>query len=151
MSARKPKSPRRLAQLLSGHSGMLPALNAHARELQAATEALQATLPEAMRGHWQVTSMDAERLVLSTENASWATGLRPRQAQLLDAVAAIVGERPARMEIRIHPPRHTPEETKRRQHLSAKAAERLNEAAAGMADPRLSAALRRIAARHSSD
>ncbi len=151
MSARKPKSPRRLAQLLNGRSGMLTALSSHTQELQRATEALQAVLPAAMAGHWQVTTLDDERLVLSTESASWATGLRPRQTQLLDAAATVLGTRPASIEIRIQTPRHKPDTPARRQHLSARSAEILDEAASGMVDPRLSAALRRIAGRRRKD
>ncbi len=151
MSARKPKSPRRLAQLLNSRSSMLTALSEHTRELQQATEALQAVLPAAMAGHWQVTTLDDERLVLSTESASWATGLRPRQAQLLDAAAAMIGTRPKHLEIRIQAARQAPTPAAKPVRLSAKSAELLDEAAAGMADPRLAAALRRIAGHRRGD
>ncbi len=150
MSARKSKSPRRLGQLLKGDASLLSALNSHAGELQRATEALQAVLPANLRGHWQVAGLDEKALVVSTQSAGWATGLRPRQAQLLDEAEKILGTRPATLAIRIQTPAYAPPASERKQ-LSARSAAQLNAAAEGMIDPRLAAALRRIARHHRED
>ncbi|WP_421620954.1 DUF721 domain-containing protein [Alkalilimnicola ehrlichii] len=75
---------------------------------------LNAEMPPELHGPWKLAALDAERLLLVTEDSLWATRLRYLETPLLDAAERIGGLRPRRLEVQVRPAR----ERARRRHPS---------------------------------
>lgn len=154
MSENDPPVPRRgrprpLRGLLRGQRSTLSAIAERARLLSRLQRRLQAALPAALQGHWQLASVDAEALGIVASGPSWATALRYRQSLLLDAAERAIGTRPARCRISVDPPRLA----RRRAPptLSRQSAAHIGEAARSVDDPALAAALARLSRRADDD
>ncbi len=150
MSDERTGGPSRLGRLIRDRDGSLAGLEERARWLQRVEKTLGDCLPLSYQGQWQVAALDAAALVLSVPASVWVTGLRARQATLLDAAETLLGKRPAELRIRVIPPPPSPRPSTG-PRLSEQAAESLKNAAAGMADPRLAEALSRLAGRQRED
>ncbi len=149
MSERKGKGPHRLGGVLRKPDSELAGIRAQAERLTHATHTLNAELPPRVLGHWQVAQLSAQALVVVAESATWATYLRSHQAALLARAGELLGEPPQQFKIRIAAltaKRPRPKGPR----MSAEVSERLSKASAGMSDPRLAEALKRLASRRSS-
>lgn len=128
-------------------SSQLEALQRRARDLASATDALDALLGTALAGRCRVARLDADEVVLVTSSSAWATRLRFMAPGLCAHFARHLGRaRAPRLVVRIDPPRALPLEH-HRQPISPRSAALLESVAAASDDPRLGAALRRLAAR----
>src|SRR5690606_2816023 len=126
----------------------LRALFGEARRIDHLQHLLESQLQPAAREHCRVASWREGCLLLIVTDGHWATRLRYQQRRLLRQLQAI--EEFAGLE-RIHfkvqpppPPRHEPPRTT---PLSACAADNIHATAEGIRDPRLRAALERLASR----
>lgn len=147
MGGYRQDGPRRVRGLLDGHHGELAGLRQQTRSLDRATQGLSAAVPARLEGHWRVAALSTDALVVAVDSPVWATALRTHQQALLDAAGELQGTVPRRIRIRVLTPRTPPRPAPRQQSLSPSAAENLEEAARAADDPRLAAALRRLAAR----
>ena len=146
MSERKGGGPARLQGILRRSAGDMAGIRRRTAWLADATRELNGVLPPRLHGHWQLAAASVTALVVSAESPAWATPLRAHQSALLDAAADLVGGRPAKLTIRLAAGRRPP--PRRNGPVMAPAsAEHLASAARGMDDPRLAAALRRLASR----
>jgi len=106
----------------------------------------------AAREHCRVASWREGCLLLIVTDGHWATRLRYQQRRLqrqLEALEEFAGL--ARIQFKVQPPpppRHTPART---QPLSSSAADSIQAAADGIRDPKLRAALERLASRAKSE
>ncbi|RLK48571.1 uncharacterized protein DUF721 [Alkalispirillum mobile] len=64
---------------------------------------LKGEMPPELQGPWKLAALDAERLLLVTEDSLWATRLRYLEAPLLDAAERISGLRPRQLEVQVRP------------------------------------------------
>ncbi|MDX5372243.1 MAG: DUF721 domain-containing protein [Pseudomonadaceae bacterium] len=149
MSLRPPaaKTP---SALLREHKPLQALLGAAQRlgRLQALVET---QLEPAAREHCQVASWHDGCLLLLTDNGHWATRLHYQQRRLqraLQALPEFAGLQ--KIQVKVRPPNTQVAYQARKVELSETAADSLNNAAEGIADPRLRAALERLArnARH---
>jgi len=147
MADDKRRGPAPVRRLLDSHQGDLAKLRRQTRDLNQATQALAAVLPDRLQGHWRVAALSAQALVLGVDSPAWTTALRGHQQALLDAAGKLQGMRPQRIQIRILTPRTLDRPAPRQQALSASAVENLEETAQACDDPRLAEALRRLASR----
>lgn len=69
---------------------------------------LRAEMPTELHGPWALAAVDAQRLLLITEDSLWATRLRYLETPLLDAAERITGLRPRRLEVQVRPARERP-------------------------------------------
>lgn len=149
MSSPRRGRPRAVRGILRGDRAMLGNIAERARSLGQLQRRLQRALPVRLRGHWQLAGIDDEALVLVAEGPVWASQLRYHQRALLQAAAEATGRSPARCRIGVEPPRLAPRREPR--ELSGSARDNLREAAAASDDPRLRAALLRLASRSQHD
>jgi len=146
----RPRTPRSVSQILRAHS-QLAQLEAQARTLLALQKALDAALPSALTGHWQVASIDRKQVVAVAETSVWATRLRFHETGILDALSRQGLPRSERLRIRVA--RLTPEPTpviQPRPHLPPAAMTALEAAARQAGLGALGDALRTMLARHRS-
>ncbi|MEO4045810.1 DciA family protein [Pseudomonas sp. CAU 1711] len=144
MSLRPPaaKSP---TALLREHKP-LQALFSAAQRLDRLQTLVQAQLEPAAREHCQVASWHDGCLLLLTSNGHWATRLHYQQRRLQRALLALpefAGLQ--KIQVKVRPPSPQVAYQANRVELSGAAAESLHSAAEGIADPRLRAALERLA------
>ena len=149
MSLRPPpaKTP---ANLLREHKPLLALFSAAQRlgKLQALVEA---QLEPAAREHCQVASWHDGCLLLLTSNGHWATRLHYQQRRLqrlLQALPEFAGLQ--KIQVKVRPPNTQVAYQAHKTELSEAAADSLRSAAEGIGDPKLRAALERLArnARH---
>lgn len=126
----------------------LRALFGEARRIDRLQQLVDSELQPAAREHCHVASWREGQLLLIVTDGHWATRLRYQQRRLLRQLQAF--EEFAGLE-RIHfkvqpppPARHSPRRTT---PLSASAADNLQATAEGIRDPKLRAALERLASR----
>lgn len=103
-------------------------------------------LEPAAREHCRVASWRDGCLLLLTSNGHWATRLHYQQRRLqrqLQALPEFIGL--MRIQVKVRPPSDQVSHAKRTAELSSAAADSLNSAAEGISDPRLRAALERLA------
>ncbi len=145
--SKKDGRPRALRGVLRGPGDMtLARLGARTRELARQQRRLQQALPRDFAGEWQLARLDTEELALVANSPVWASQLRYRQTELLDAAQWQIGQRPRRCRITIEPPRLQRRRAGPR-HLSADSARLLEATANDCDNPKLAAALRRLASR----
>lgn len=146
---RRTGGPKRLRGLLRRQRSPLAGIAEHTRALARLQRRLERVVPNATRGHWHVADVDTERLLVVADAPVWASSLRYRQGALLDAVAEVIGQRPAGCRITVEPPRLARKQPPR--VLSEAASEHLRRGAATVEDPRLRAALERLASRRTRE
>jgi hypothetical protein len=149
MSLRPP--PAKTATALLHENKPLRALFSAAQRLGKLQALVEAQLEPAAREHCQVANWHDGCLLLLTSNGHWATRLHYQQRRLQRALLALpefAGLQ--KIQVKVRPPNtHTTYQASKSE-LSEAAADSLCSAAEGIADPRLRAALERLArnARH---
>ncbi len=129
----------------------LSSLLRQAAALRALEDALRQNLPEPLNQHVQVARIDAPAvLVLVTDAAVWATQLRYRTAEVLEALARAGGIACHKVEIKIAPLSASPPLSAPQPPLPAAAAQFIRHTAAHIDDAELAAALERLARRGQS-
>ena len=124
----------------------LKAILGHAQRLGHLQRLLDSQLQPAAREHCHVASWREGSLLLIVTDGHWATRLRyqqkrlQRQLQLFDEFASLT-----RILFKVQPPTIPRPAPKRIRHLSTAAAESLQATADGIQDPKLRAALERLA------
>ena len=148
MSDKRRNRPRRMQRVLTDERSELATLRRRTGLLEQATRDIGAALPDRFHGHWRVAALSHEALVIAAASPVWATALRSHQPTLLTAAGALLGQSPQRLQVRVS---NTPGRAWRAagHHLSPNAAAILEEAAGISDNPRLAAALRRLASRSS--
>lgn len=142
-----------LRHLLAADPGALGALARRAERLRQATALLRAGLPQPLATHCVVAALEAGTVVVQTDASAWAARLRFMAPAVLSALQPLLHGQPAPgVKVCVRPPPGASEAApagRARARPSAGAGHSLRLAAEGVADPRLSAALRRLA-RHAA-
>ena len=144
MSLRPPNA--KTPQALLREHKPLQALFSAAKRLDRLQALVEAQLEPAAREHCQVASWHDGCLLLLTSNGHWATRLHYQQRRLqrlLQAMPEFAGLQ--KVQVKVRPPNTQVAYQASRTELSEAAAESLCSAAAGIDDPRLRAALERLA------
>ena len=147
MSEQRHRGPARLRTVLEHRHGDLASLRRRARLLDEATRRIGVALPDNLHGHWRVASLSTTALVIAVDSPVWATVVRSHQGMLLDTAADLLDARPARLQTRVITPARAAAPSPAGQSLSPAAADVLKEAARASDNPRLAAALQRLARR----
>jgi hypothetical protein len=143
------KKPERVGQVYKENSHF-KWLTARAQQLNKLNIILQKSLPLQFVNHCQLANIKADRAVIHTDNASYASLLRFQSAQICQALSAHLPEPLTRLEVKVRPLaeiHRTPSSTN--VHVSTKTAALLNSTAAGIEDGPLKTALRKLAERQS--
>ena len=149
MSRRPP--PAKTADSILRQSQPLQALLGAARRLDHLQKLLEAALEPAAREHCKVASWRDGTLLLIVSNGHWATRLHYQQRRLqrlLQVLPEFAGLQ--KIQVKVRPPNTQVAYQAHKTELSEAAADSLRSAAEGIGDPKLRAALERLArnARH---
>lgn len=149
MSRRPP--PAKTADSILRQSQPLQALLGAARRLDHLQTLLDAALEPAAREHCKVASWRDGTLLLIVSNGHWATRLHYQQRRLqrlLQVLPEFAGLQ--KIQVKVRPPNTQVAYQAHKTELSEAAADSLRSAAEGIGDPKLRAALERLArnARH---
>ena len=139
-------SMRTVGEVLRHPSGVLEQLMARAGHLVRLSGIFRAYLPPLLRDHAVLLRLDAERWEVQTDSAAWATRLRYALPTIRQALGQQLNITLPKPRIRVMPAAVPPPAPRRRLTLTRRNAEVLEAAARAQPDPRLSAALRRLAA-----
>lgn len=126
-------------------SGKLSQLIARVDELAASSRIFQAYLRPDLRAHTVLIRLDQDAWTVQTESAVWATRLRYALYDIREVLGLHFGITLPKPHIQIAPVAAPPPSPRRT--LTQEAARYLEETARNETDPRLSAALRRLARR----
>ncbi|MCC5859176.1 MAG: DUF721 domain-containing protein [Ectothiorhodospiraceae bacterium] len=142
------KNTRRMPEAVSrtlqtGESG-LSGISRHARTLQRWEKHLARQLPDAFAGHWGLGRLDEHALVLVADSPAWASRLRYLGTELTRLIAEAGGPRARRVTVKVSSPAPQPKTPTPRQ-LSEQAMRCILSAAESQSDPKLRAALLRLA------
>ncbi len=140
--------PRRLRGLLAPGPGGLGALIDQAGRLARASERLRQRLAPPLADHSRVAGFAAGTAVVQADSAAWASRLRFMTAEVIEALAPVLG-RVERVRVTVASPPPAPPAGPRpaRPVLGPESARTLDLAAGSLDDPALAAALRRLARR----
>ncbi len=141
----RPLPARAPAVLLRG-TKTLQQLFGEAQRLARLQQLLESQLQPAARMHCQVASWRHDCLLLIVTDGQWATHLRYQQKRLLRQLQTckeFAGLE--RILIKVQPATPAPQSRRAQPRLTDSAAQTLRSTAAGIADPRLRAALERLA------
>jgi hypothetical protein len=136
---------RRTAALLGEPGSHLARLVSRAGRLAALDRDLRARLPRPLADHCQVANLRENSIILHADSPVWAARLRYQRAMLLEALAALGLPQVREVAIRVRPAAPAAEQAP--QPPSRPAAAPPAEREAGVRDPRLAAALRRLGSR----
>ena len=129
----------------------LKAILGHAQRLEHLQRLLESQLQPAAREHCHVASWRDGTLLLVVTDGHWATRLRYQQKRLLAALQAMEAfGNLRRILYKVQPPLVPAKRGGHAAELSTSAAASLRDTAEGIADPKLRAALERLAA-HAGD
>lgn len=128
-------------------TGKLSKLIARADELAESTRIFHAYLRPDLRGHAVLIRLDQDAWTVQTESAAWATRLRYALYDIREVLGLHFGIALPKPYIQIAPAAVLPLSPSPRRMLTREAARYLEETARNETDPRLSAALRRLARR----
>jgi len=134
-----------VGEVLRRPPGVLGQLMARAGRLTQLNQLLQAYLPSHLHDHVVLVRLDAEGWEVQTDSASWATRLRYALPTIRQALGQQLGIALPKPRIRVAPRSATPQPRRPRLTLTRRNAEMLETAARTLTDPRLGAALRRLA------
>ncbi len=138
--------PVSVAKLISG--GTLPRLLDHSRALAQLDQALRKALPEPLNEHCHVINLRGQTLTLAADSPAWATRLRYQSRTVLQHLTRLQSVTVRTIQVRIAPEQPTKQKKpKRHAHLSATNAQLLQQTANSLSDPRLRAALLKVASR----
>ena len=139
-------SMRTVGEVLRHPSGGLEQLMARAGHLVRLSGIFRAYLPPLLRDHAVLLRLDAERWEVWTDSSAWATRLRYALPTIRQALGQQLNITLPKPRIRVRPVAVPLPIPHRRLTLTQRNAEVLEAAARAQPDPRLSAALRRLAA-----
>jgi hypothetical protein len=139
-------SMRTVGEVLRHPSGVLGKLMARASRLVRLSGIFRAYLPPLLRDHAVLLELNAERWEVQTDSAAWATRLRYALPTIRQALGQQLNITLPKPRIRVMPAAVPSPAPHRRLTLTRRNAEVLEAAARAQPDPRLSAALRRLAA-----
>ncbi|MFO7857705.1 MAG: DciA family protein [Ectothiorhodospiraceae bacterium] len=143
------RGPRRVgATLASGHT-TVAGLYERAEALLGYEQVLLAELPAGARTHVRLARLDRQELVLATDGPEWRHRLRYLGARLRGVAAEKLGIEPARVTVKVTDLPRRPRQAPPRE-LSEQAARTLESASRHAPNPRLAAALARLASRGSA-
>ncbi len=138
--------PARPPAALLRESRPLRSLLSQAQQLAQLQRLLDSQLQPAARGHCHVASWREGCLLLVVTDGQWATRLRYQQRRLQRQLLTLEAFRGlSRILFKVQPPMQSGSSSKRMIKLSTAAAESIQTAAEGIGDPRLRAALERLA------
>ena len=140
---RSPK-PRSTAKKV-GECGPVAALLARARALDALDRQLRQSLPEPLRSHCCLASVQTGRVVFLADSSVWAAKLRLQQNAIIAQARVASGLPIEKFAVKVAPLPPRPPRQTRRKPLSTAAAEHLRAAAVSIGDPELRAAYLRLA------
>ena len=153
-SARQPANLRVLppvGETLFRQKGVLGELMERAEQLVKLTRIFRAYLPPHLHDHATLIRLDAEEWVVHTDSSSWATRLRYAFHNIREALGQQLAIELPKPYIRVVPPDVPVRKPRPPMKLTKRSAKVLEVAARNQSDERLSAALRKLAARaHSS-
>ena len=141
-----PDSVPTVGETLRHPSGVLGQLMARADRLARLSQIFHAYLPPHLRDHAVLVRLDAEGWEVQTDSPSWATRLRYALPTIRQALGQQVGMMLPKPRIRVVPAAEPVQPQRPRLTLTRHSAEVLETAARTLTDPRLGAALRRLAA-----
>ena len=139
--------PARVPAVLLRESRPLKAIFNHAQRLAHLQRLLESQLQPAAREHCHVASWREGTLLLIVTDGHWATRLRYQQKRLQRQLVAFKEfANLTRLHLKVQPARTHRSEMGHRRDLSVAAAETISATAEGITDPKLRAALERLAA-----
>lgn len=141
-----PVSVPTVGEVLRHPSGVLGQLMARAERLARLSQIFHAYLPPHLRYHAVLVRLDAESWEVQTDSPSWATRLRYALPTIRQALGQQVGMTLPKPRIRVVPAAEPVQPQRPRLTMTRRNAEVLETAARTQTDPRLGAALRRLAA-----
>ena len=141
-----PASIPTVGEVLRHPSGVLGQLMVRAERLARLSQIFRAYLPPHLRDHAVLVRLDAEGWEVQTDSPSWATRLRYALPTIRQALGQQVGITLPKPRIRVVPAAEPVQPQRPRLALTRRNAEVLETAARTLTDPRLGAALRRLAA-----
>jgi len=146
---KRPTGPRPIAALLD--SAALGDVVGEARSGDRVLAALRRALPADLAAHLSAAHLRDATLIVVADGPAWATRLRFLEPELKAALDARTRRVVRRVAVQVGPPtatlRSAPATPPPSRPLSAAAREALEAGAAKVADPKLAAALRRLARR----
>ena len=137
--------PERVGQLYNKNSHF-KWLKARAQQLDKLNIILQQSLPLQFINHCQLANISSDRVVIHTDNASYANMLRFQSIQICHALSAHLPEPVTRLDVKVRPVNSlTTSSSSQTHHLSTKTAALLNSTAADLEDGPLKTALEKLA------
>jgi hypothetical protein len=139
-------SPVAIKNVLNNRQSPLNNLIKHAKLLQLLTDKFRSILPKPLNEHVFVTSIEKSVLTVVTDSSVWASLLHYHTTDILNYTLSI-NDLPPVKKIRIKvSPFHMPETPKKTQHaISTTSAQQIKTAATSIQDPKLRAALLKLA------
>lgn len=153
LNVRQPAKPRPLrpvGETLFHQKGVLGELMERAENLVKLTRIFRAYLPPHLHDHATLIRLDAEEWVVHTDSSSWATRLRYALHNIREILGQQLGIELPKPYIRVVPPEVPVRKPRPPMKLTKRSAKVLEVAARNQSDERLSAALRKLAARANS-
>ncbi len=135
-----------VGEVLRRPRGKLGQLMAQADRLIRLSRVFYAYLPPHLRDHTVLIRLDPEDWEVRADSAVWATRLRYVLPSIRQALGQQLGMTLPKPRIRVTPIAVSPQSRRPRLTLTRRNAELLEAAARALADPRLGAAMRRLAA-----
>ncbi|MCB1918396.1 MAG: DUF721 domain-containing protein [Candidatus Competibacteraceae bacterium] len=140
-----------LGEGLSQQPGVLGQIIARGKELAQLSRIFQAYLPPHLRNHAVLIRIDEEAWTVQTDSAGWATRLRYKLYDIRQALGQQLGIALPKPHIRVEPLATAPQSRCPLLTLTQENAQMIEQTARNEPDPRLSAALRRLAQHAASD
>ncbi len=138
-------SIRTVGEILRRPRGKLGQLMARADQLIQLSRIFYAYLPSPLRDHAVLIRLDPESWEVRTDSAAWATRLRYVLPSIRQALGQQLDMTLPKPRIRVAPAAILPQSSHRRLTLTRRSAALLEAAAGTLTDPKLGAALRRLA------
>lgn len=143
------QKPERLEQVYKQNSHF-KWLSARARQLDKLNIILQKSLPLQFVNHCRLANISADRVIIHTDKATFASLLRFQAPQLCKALSAHLPEPVSRLEVKVRPlTTINRPDSENNIHLSTKTAALIESTAADIEDGPLKTALSKLAKRQS--
>ncbi len=139
------KRPIQLKKIIHSSNRSLRRLTGSIHQIKQLNKRLTRILPANTGQYCQITSVSEQTLILHCESAAWATRVRFEQKKIVRTFQNI-GIKSISIQI-IQPSKSSQKPTKVAKKLSPKAANLLDQLAAGTTDQKLKSALQRLAQR----